>query len=76
METGEGFRDRSVQRSRSSFAADEKWNSTQQSKRAARSIPANFAEGHGRYYFLDNEKKKRWQVILSAKNQNLTCSTM
>jgi hypothetical protein len=61
--------------------ADEKWNLTQQSKRAAQSILANSAESNSIITLPilntpNKEKKKCRQVILSVKNQSLTYSTM
>ena len=36
------------------FPAEEKWSMTQQIRRSANSIPANIAEGYGRFHYQDN----------------------
>src|SRR3990172_11666118 len=34
--------------------SEEKWNLNQQLRRSSNSIPANIAEGYGRFYYQDN----------------------
>ena len=36
------------------FPPEEKWTLNQQLRRSSQSIPANIAEGHGRFYFQEN----------------------
>ena len=36
------------------FPVEEKWALNQQIRRSVQSIPANIAEGYGRYYYQDN----------------------
>jgi four helix bundle protein len=38
----------------SMLPVEEKWALNQQLRRSSQSIPANIAEGHGRFYFQDN----------------------
>ena len=47
-------RDFAVRVNKEVLPPEEKWSLNQQMRRSSQSIPANIAEGHGRFYFQDN----------------------
>lgn len=53
----------------------EKYNRISQLLRASSSVPANIAEGHGRYYYLENTAfcRKARGSLYEVKNHIMAC---
>lgn len=53
-----------------SLPAEEKYDLTQQLRRASKSIPANIAEGYGRFHFLD--ALRFYSMVRGSLNETLS----